>query len=808
MQERKRLVAVVLASCVAATALLGCSDEKSRQAGQNILAKVSEARQLTERAIALMSNPVYEVGSEKLTPPIERKITAEEIAALLPGDVVNPRAWDALDKAFKELSTALSENADAPAADLALGQSMLARIRTVRGDYKRAESLLAMKDALSALNAVSSTAMAMHYTWQTNKELDQLVNAGDKELQGVIANADTAIAEATAQQSKAKDAIAANKKKIEDLNSENEALVTQATQLRSQSDNAVGTKRLELFDRSAELNKKVNDNSLSISSLEQAIADLQAKAQTFSPILVEAKARKEAAEGLLARQKQSQDYYVQEKNKARNILTDTQKKLEEMLIKADAAIVKFSDFLKQANDEYAAAASSYAAAQGKSRDVLGPDALIGQGIAKSRQADLVGQKLGLQAGSLLPLSTADELYTAMGNTAPPALGKIKEYLGADAASLRQIAADLYKDAAGAFRQAVALVPKEQKWAMQAQLAAADAGRYQMAVKDSDKKDALGELNTQLTAALQQKESSPYLQDVVRFRATLIKAGIPIEGAPVSPAAPTPTVPAAPAAAAALAAPAAPSASAIPAAPSMQAAFAGPDGFGAPAASAPAPKGDPVPEADLPGVKDAVAKLADACKSKNADLVAMMFNPTDAGTVRTLLRGEAELLKKFEVLQKAAADNSIEMPKDMQKPSAMPGAEEGMMAEMAKKLSGPVTFVKRGDIVLANTPDLQLPLALTKSGDQWMPGFDPETRPMLQIIQEIVTGFSKSIDEMTAGINAKTITKENSQQKFTEITDRNLAPVMGKFMASMMQEAMKNSGGSFKVTITPQSQPSP
>ena len=75
MQGHKTRFAVLLAGSILAIGVLGCSNGKSRQAGQNIRDEISKASQLTQRAAALMSNPVFEVGKDKS--PIDRKITKD-----------------------------------------------------------------------------------------------------------------------------------------------------------------------------------------------------------------------------------------------------------------------------------------------------------------------------------------------------------------------------------------------------------------------------------------------------------------------------------------------------------------------------------------------------------------------------------------------------------------------------------------------------------------------------------------------------------------------------------------------------------
>jgi hypothetical protein len=386
---------------------------------------------------------------------------------------------------------------------------------------------------------------------QTNmlKQLDQLASASDKELQDVIGQADAIITEKSAQQQEIKDAVAANKKKTEELAADSETSVTKATQLRIQGDNAAREQRLGLFDEAAALNKKVNDNSLAISVLEQTSADLQAQAETLVPELDGATTRKAAAAQLLADQKTAMDYYTKGKNQAATQQSDTKTQIDAALVQADASITQSSQDADEAVKNYTDAGKSYAAAEAKSQGgVLGPDALIAQGVVKIRQAQMESQKLVLQKRLSLVLTLTEAVYTDTDGQAPASLTKVKGYI-ADQAVTRQAAANLYNDAAQAYQRAMRSVPAEQKWALQADIAAASAGRYELAVKDTEKAEALAELKRQLTDSLQRKASSPYLQDVVRLQTTLINAGVPLEApiAPIAPATAPATAPAAPAA---------------------------------------------------------------------------------------------------------------------------------------------------------------------------------------------------------------------------------------------------------------------
>jgi hypothetical protein len=536
VQGYRTYFAVLLAGMFLAISALGCSDDKSRQAGQNIRDEISKAGQLTKRASALMSNPAFQAGND--FSPIDRRLSsADDITAFLPSEAVNPLAWDALREAYDGMKKALADNADASAADQALGLSMLGRVQMVMGDYKKAQSLIALRQAWTALNIARSEARILQNQNNTLKQITLLASASDADLQGIISQADTIIADRSAQQQKIKDAVAANLKKIEELTADSETNVTKATELRVQRDNATREERLSLFDQAAILNKKINDNGLAISVLEQTNADLDAQAQTLAPEIDGAQTRKAAADKLLAAQKTASDYYIKEKGQATTQLSDTKTKIEAAFTQADLAIVQTNQVADEARKNYSDASSSYASAETNSKGgLLGPDALIAQGIAKIRLAQMESQKLVLQNRLALVLAIAETAYKDAEVSAPEVVAKVKAYI-VDQAVTMQAAADLYNEAVQAYQRAKRSVPSEQQWALQADIAAASAGRYELAVKPAEKAEALAELKKQLADSLQRKASSPYLQEIVRLQTTLINAGVPLESSGLAPAAP-------------------------------------------------------------------------------------------------------------------------------------------------------------------------------------------------------------------------------------------------------------------------------
>lgn len=598
MHYSKCLACLLSLLLVVALPIAGCSDSKSRQAGKSLLSQIEKSSQLGLRAVALMSNAVYADSLTNQFPPQARPGMKVQDVKLLSADAVNPKALEALLEAEKGLKASLTENADAPADDLALGYATLGRIENILGQYRFAEVRVHRNAALAAAQEASGAVEQVQLAAEAVKDLGVLVSASPDELKTTLARAMQQIQELQGQKKILEGEVADIQSRMSALDKESEQLISQAGSLRIKAELASAAQRLEPFDQALKLEEQASTKTIESGQLDQQQAAKKHEVDALLLRIDAAKARQDIAAKLLSLKAAGQNAAAEQKTKADSDLANAQKQVETALGQLSASL----DELQTSHDQTAKATTDAAAAYRTSAArVRTIESLTGQAAAAKLAAQSNQMSLDLQAELGLLAGQVAQAWKQLGQDVPPTLSKVKAF-GGEADALRKAASELYTQAATAYMQASTMANSanpQVAWAYQAQTAGAYAGLAQVAANEDERKAALDKALELLDKALAGKASSPYLRDVVALKAMLEGKPIPRLAVPEVAAATTATTVPATGAATTLPADAAPA----PASPIL------PPGSVVPAA--PLPGTEPAPGPGLPGSTSAPSSMTPA-----------------------------------------------------------------------------------------------------------------------------------------------------------------------------------------------------
>ncbi|MFB3890986.1 MAG: hypothetical protein ACE15C_03065 [Phycisphaerae bacterium] len=562
MLERKSLLACLLGACVLGLAAFGgCSDSKPRQSARNILDEVATAKRLCDAAVALMVTVPYEVDKQfppvKTAPPMtggKPDLTwAQQNVTIPPEGTLNPNAWNDLElalnggmvegKKVKGIKAVLDESADAPGDEKAIGQTMMAQVLSLMGDYRLAQSRNARAKAAADLDKVWQTLAALQRQSDLIQTYDALAGLSAEELQATITKA-KADAGTLDGQKKASEA------QLTKLKGDLDALIAKIQKLRADADNirlqretATGPAMLEQTDQANDLLKQAAAEAGNVTKLELAIAQENTNLALVTAKLDEA----------IKQQKVAQDIINARSSAASQATADRSKAIEERG-RLQQALEKAAGDLGKDLDDAAKLKTEAATLYGAAADAC-TKAAVNSPLRETQLERAAALKSGavaatsmtdIQARCALAGTQAADLYTAMKLELPPSLANLRK-AAADAAAASNDAAQKYAEAARAYETVISALPREpkaqnQKWSYQVQAAAAYAGEYWNLPAGAQRDAALDKAKALLNDAVSGKAASPYLAEAAKLQAQLglaVTAPLP-PVTPTSKPAPTPT----------------------------------------------------------------------------------------------------------------------------------------------------------------------------------------------------------------------------------------------------------------------------
>ncbi len=246
----KNLAIIVISAVVIAAlvvVLVGWPSNRAHSGGLALRGKdgqpgaIDLSREELHEAILLQKTPFYrniQTGEAAPFEPGSPKVTLEMMELVT--DELNPKAWAMLDQAQGRLTTALADHPDAPEADRAHAQRLLAQIALAKGDYRADEGDLAFSKVHTTLLECDGLVELLGETYGAITDESNVVEAENPVLNAQIAESTEEVATALA---------ALNTLKAED---------TQLTATIA----ALKSKIAELREAEAVLRGKSNDDSI------------------------------------------------------------------------------------------------------------------------------------------------------------------------------------------------------------------------------------------------------------------------------------------------------------------------------------------------------------------------------------------------------------------------------------------------------------------------------------------------------------------------------------------------------------------
>lgn len=115
---------------------------------------------------------------------------------------------------------------------------------------------------------------------------------------------------------------------------------------------------------------------------------------------------------------------------------------------------------------------------------------------------------------------------------------------------------------------------------------------------------------------------------------------------------------------------------------------------------------------------------------------------------------------------------------------------GLPKDFTKIRFDDIQFKQEGQEVAVTGPQ-GLKMRFAKVGVDWKMKLPPEAKLLIQTLlpmfNELLGGFNKVVDEMTAGVNDGSVTKDNLEARAEELQKKHVGPVMEKFFEGMMKD---------------------
>jgi hypothetical protein len=191
----------------------------------------------------------------------------------------------------------------------------------------------------------------------------------------------------------------------------------------------------------------------------------------------------------------------------------------------------------------------------------------------------------------------------------------------------------------------------------------------------------------------------------------------------------------------------------------------PAGTAAPAAAAAT---TPASEAEVATGKEYYKQLKTALESDKKEDILAKFNPKDAAILAPILTFDADSGKLVNDLNDSAQKEGIQLSSMIM--ADLPSVTQDSPLNNVRRIAADNVKVSKraGDLVVTDTSDNVL-VVLTKSADKWQAGFTNEGQAVLVKLVPKCDVARKLAAAVQAGINDKTITKDNVTDKLAEIS---------------------------------------
>ncbi|MHC4561229.1 MAG: hypothetical protein ACYS8X_00485 [Planctomycetota bacterium] len=515
----------IVALGVAAMRLLPYGE--ARFGGRQILAQSESAYAEWDAVRRLMANPVYESPTGELS-PFDERLPADQAAKIkhLQLGEPNPDALQRLSEAVKAMTKVLDEFPGADPSDRAIGLERRARLRALMGRYHQNEALMARarlsphveglaevevigtEEALVAASGAAKNVAALADVVAKHR---RLAGASVQSAQQALATAKQQLQAVTDGIADRDAKIAGNETAISLLNGEIDRLGAQAQAKREAGRAAKTAVEAQALTEEArtleaaiqEKHGQISDHRRQIELIAQGRADLvtqQSGANDRVKAATDAlSARQGAIDGAAGKARQAKTNM----DAGVKALTDRLTTLAAACRQADQAEQKAVELYGKALEDLVDAAEEAAKRGGKET-----------AASLAQKAEMRMEIATIKIGRLQLRKRLDQLvqqvesaFSKVADGDQPSLADINSYVPDQRADRNQAAEDL-TEAAKLLDRAVSMVPDDQKWIYQGQLAAAYFSLYRVTGKPADNQKAKQVRDAALAAKGDSAQSDP------------------------------------------------------------------------------------------------------------------------------------------------------------------------------------------------------------------------------------------------------------------------------------------------------------
>lgn len=492
-----------------AMALAGCS-KSADQASRDLRQKVDVAQRLANNALGIAGEPAVLSADGRAV----RAADDPNSLQILPACAVLPEALVKLNEAQQQIKSALSEYPDASPADRALATATLGKVQAMAGYVYAAGVASDLSPVWDNLRKASDLVADLGAKAELAAYYGSFMNTTDAEAKKLQATSQDELQKESAQLKTLEAEVKTQVDILKDLGPKQEQLLKEASSLRVQSKGATGKVALDQAEQAMDKQAQANTIASQIAEAEVVRDAKDAQRKVVAGEVELAKALEAVGkEGVGSAETRAAEFKAKREAMEASVAENV-RKLEVLAGEINTALVKAAADEKPASEAYEAAA------QGLEKSYTGLDQADQAEFAAQRALTAMAQaklleirvaavtaaaSLGEQVKALWPkLQRPNEMPAAFAALTAP---------GADPAKMKEDQAKLYQVAIENFRKAMPKVRAELRWAYQGEVGAAYLGLYHV----TQSRDSLTEAQKVLAEAVQNKEFSPYLTQVVELQ---------------------------------------------------------------------------------------------------------------------------------------------------------------------------------------------------------------------------------------------------------------------------------------------------
>ena len=520
--NRRAARGVLTVAIVCIGALSGCSDSPERSAWRKVREAIDEARRHCDSAIAKMANPTYTVDGKSV--PIgglPKRVAADRIK-LAPAGTLDENALKHLQLAQRGLSEVFSENRDDLDGEAqAIALAVLGRIATLKGTYHAMSASISQDKAISAHTSASIVLGMMATRLQLMKYYDSVIAMSNEDVEEMIASAGEEIDKSKARLTEVQGETAALGSERDTLAAGNNDQMKKSRKLRLDSELASGEKRLELLRQAQDIEAQVGEATSRIARIELSTESLNIEEKALRSQIAFNEEKIAVAKEIIAERQagdrrsiDSYQSFCDALAAARVRVEDLAGEIADACEEADVAEdLALSVFDLAGQHFYESRNLEKSSARGPSVD---------QAQALMSRGDLQTLQLALHALNTKLVADVRATWAQLPQEEgmPSELIRRLEGYVTNPPETRESGAKDYGEAVGLLKKSLrSLRGDDRIWIYQGMLANAYMAQYRMSPADHE---LLANAEEQLRSAIEGRDGSRYLRDLVKLQQLLYK----------------------------------------------------------------------------------------------------------------------------------------------------------------------------------------------------------------------------------------------------------------------------------------------